>query len=111
MHCVDHIRKDLMCNSDLSLHASSNYVDFGMQAPNGKQCRDLNAIQDWAERNAYSGFGGFLGGSLNYDPVKVEKEVHRQRVAMEQKMGEKIPWDKADFTYNNVTGEITLIAP
>ncbi|KAI9866711.1 MAG: hypothetical protein M1830_005898, partial [Pleopsidium flavum] len=50
MHCLDHLRKDTMCNADDYLLSTPPGV-YGRDGPRGqaRQCRDWDAFVDWSK--------------------------------------------------------------
>jgi hypothetical protein len=108
MHCIDHIREDLMCNLDVSLHGSTDYVSFDTRIPAGQQCRDLDAVQRWALEHTWSGFFEYSNDVLHLDPVSTEREVMRQKVELEKELGRKLPYDRLKIDYDIETGIITV---
>ncbi|KAF2094586.1 hypothetical protein NA57DRAFT_80387 [Rhizodiscina lignyota] len=45
LHCVDWIRQGMMCNADVNLSPTEDYLNFG---EHGRyRCRDLNAVTQW----------------------------------------------------------------
>lgn len=103
MHCIDHIREDLMCNADISLRGSADYVSFGTTAPRGKQCRDLDAMGRWANERNWDGYWEYLNDVLHLDPVKAEKDSVRQKNALEEELGREIPYDQLKIEYDPET--------
>jgi hypothetical protein len=108
MHCIDHIREDLMCNVDVSLKGTMDYVSFGATARRGHQCRDLDAVQRWTLEHSWSGFYEYMHDVLHLDPVRAEKEGMRQKLQLEKELGRKIPYDQLKFESDPDTGNITV---
>ena len=108
MHCIDHIREDLMCNADISLRGSADYVSFGSTAPGGQQCRDLDAMANWAIEREYTGYWEYLNEVLHLDPMKAEKDSVRQKNQLEEELGRKIPYDQLKIDYDPETGEFEV---
>lgn len=52
LHCVDWIRQSLMCNADLTLDPTGNFLGFGNE--NTHQCRDFGALFDWTYQNRWT---------------------------------------------------------
>ncbi|KXH68992.1 hypothetical protein CSAL01_06609 [Colletotrichum salicis] len=99
MHCVDHIRNDLMCHVGISLSGSDEYVSFNSHSHHQK-CRDLGALQRWVKRHSWTGYKDYLEGVVGYDFDEAE------RVSMA--MAGKGHWNKAQSTLDNETGKIEL---
>jgi hypothetical protein len=78
-----------MCNVDLSLRGSTEYVSFGTTASTGQQCRDLDAVQRWTSEHRWSGYFEYSKDVLHLVPVTTEKEVQRQKIELEQELGRK----------------------
>lgn len=89
MHCVDKIRKQLMCHVDITLHGSENYVGFDNGPRDGYQCRDLKTIQNWALAHTWSDYRNYLTNVLKYDPVATEN----RSIAENDRAGGKLRWD------------------
>ena len=53
VHCFDYLRQAIVCSADTALEPYKTEVDGvdGYGAPH--QCRDFNALYDWAERYRY----------------------------------------------------------
>lgn len=80
-----------MCHTDLSLHGSKDIVGFDLP-PSNYRCRDLGAIQDWAEAHGWPEMRHYMADVLRYDPVAVEhKLIAEERDA--EKNGKKMRWD------------------
>lgn len=109
MHCIDHIREDLMCNVDVSLRGSTDYVSFGTTARVGHQCRDLNAVQRWTFEHSWSGFYEYMHDVLHVDPISAEKETLRQKIQLEKEIGRKIPYDQSKLEFDTDTGNFTIV--
>lgn len=107
MHCIDHIREDLICNTDISLRGSDNYVSFGTTPVQGQQCRDLDAVQRWALDHSWSGYFEYLN-ILHLDPKKTEEDGNRQKHELEEALGRKIPYDQLNIDYDPETGKIKV---
>ena len=108
MHCIDHIREDIMCNVDVGLKGTMDYLSFGTTARGGHQCRDLEAVQRWTFEHSWSGFYEYMNDVLHLDPVRAETEVIRQKIQLEKELGRKIPYDQLKFENDPATGNITV---
>ncbi|KAH6659510.1 hypothetical protein BKA67DRAFT_686034 [Truncatella angustata] len=54
MHCLLHLRYNLMCNADLTLGDTEDYEHYTIHQPH--KCRDFNAIRRWADTFRWKGF-------------------------------------------------------
>jgi hypothetical protein len=53
MHCIDWIRQALMCNADLTLDPTDDYISFGQDSEH--KCRDFTKILEWTQEHRYKG--------------------------------------------------------
>ncbi|KAF8849332.1 hypothetical protein BDZ45DRAFT_752878 [Acephala macrosclerotiorum] len=90
IYCIDHIHEDLMCNPDLSLRGSMNYVSLDTTSSAGPQCRDLDAVERWALEHS------------------TEKDVRRPKVELEREYGREIPYDQLKVDHDPETGVVTV---
>lgn len=63
LHCLDYIREELQCHSDITLQGSDEYIKF--QNNNGHQCRDFEAITEWTAAHQWSGHQEYLDDVTN----------------------------------------------
>lgn len=58
LHCLDYIREQLMCLSDITLQGTTgNFLD-GFTKNNGHQCRNTDEIIAWAKKHRWDGHLG-----------------------------------------------------
>jgi len=48
LHCVDYLREQVMCHSDITLQATQDYIVYDTNI--GHECRDHQALAKWVER-------------------------------------------------------------
>ena len=53
MHCIDWIRQALMCNADLTLDPTDDYISFGQDSEH--KCRNFGRILEWTQEHRYKG--------------------------------------------------------
>ncbi|RDW57827.1 hypothetical protein BP5796_12628 [Coleophoma crateriformis] len=58
LHCLDYLREQLMCNPDLLLQGTEDYVHFNVN--HGHTCRNSDMITDWAKSHHWSGHRQYL---------------------------------------------------
>jgi Mycotoxin biosynthesis protein UstYa len=56
MHCLNYLRRTLMCNVDLVLGTTTTYEDYGIHGIETHLCRDYDAVVRWVEANKWKGF-------------------------------------------------------
>jgi hypothetical protein len=59
LHCVDWIREQVMCHSDISLRATDDFITFG-DLSHGHQCRDHDALVHWIAKYQWEGHKDYL---------------------------------------------------
>jgi hypothetical protein len=58
LHCIDYIRESLMCNADMTLQGTDNYLQYIKN--NGHQCRDFAAVQGWVREHRWPGHRKYI---------------------------------------------------
>jgi len=58
LHCVEYLRKILLCNTDVTLDPTTDYYYYGTNS--SRQCRDWDALRTWWHRNKFHEFESFL---------------------------------------------------
>ncbi|KAF9881683.1 hypothetical protein CkaCkLH20_00829 [Colletotrichum karsti] len=99
MHCLDHIRNEMMCNVDISMSGSQEYISFNTHG-HDRKCRDLGAIQRWAQDHAWSGYKDYLENVVNFDADEAER--------VNAAFAGKGKWNHANSTHHKETGKIDL---
>lgn len=56
LHCIDYLRRTVMCNIDTALSTTVTFEDFGINSAQPHKCRDYDAVVSWANKNAWKGF-------------------------------------------------------
>ncbi|KAI8244843.1 Cyclochlorotine biosynthesis protein R [Colletotrichum sp. SAR 10_99] len=97
MHCVDHLREEIMCNVDVSMSGSNEFVAFNNHN-HDRKCRDLAAVQRWAQEHTWLGYKDYLEGVIGYDANEAER--------VNMALAGKGQWNKANSTHNKETGKI-----
>lgn len=89
MHCLDHIREDLMCNADVELAGTSDYYSFNTK-PEKRRCRDLGAIQDWVRRHRWIGQDEYWETVLGFNATR-DKLV---KIRLKELADAGVPWNE-----------------
>jgi Mycotoxin biosynthesis protein UstYa len=58
LHCLDYIKEQLMCNSDVVLQGTTDLTHFNIS--NGHLCRDSDLITDWSKAHHWQGYRQYL---------------------------------------------------
>ena len=56
IHCFDYIRQAILCNADTSLEGETGHPGWG----GVHQCKDIDAIRDWANHNDLFKYRGLM---------------------------------------------------
>ncbi|KAF7856950.1 hypothetical protein EAF04_009710 [Stromatinia cepivora] len=65
LHCLDYMREQLMCNSDLLLQATDDLILF--KKNNGHVCRDSDAIMTWAIAHHWEDHRRYLKDTVGFE--------------------------------------------
>jgi hypothetical protein len=98
-----------MCNTDVSLRGTNDYVSFGTMSNTGLQCRDLDTIQNRAFEHRWD-YEKHWNDILHIDTLGDEKDAMRQKLQLEKELGRKIPYDQLNIDFDEESGNISLSA-
>lgn len=83
LHCLVHLRHNLMCNADVTLAETGDYQIYDIREPH--MCRDFNAIRRWAEANRWKEFMTWTLENVypndTVETLRLEEELERLPVA------------------------------
>lgn len=65
LHCLDYMREQLLCNSDLTLEGTDDLLHFNKNS--GHVCRSNDAITAWAVAHHWNDHRQFLKDTQNYE--------------------------------------------
>ncbi|KAF4896424.1 hypothetical protein CGCF415_v000876 [Colletotrichum fructicola] len=81
----------------VSMSGSNEFVAFNNHN-HDRKCRDLAAVQRWAQEHTWLGYKDYLEGVIRYDANEAER--------VNMALAGKGQWNKANSTHNKETGKI-----